>query len=154
MKVRIRLNRSRPNFNKVSENPNVSLGIVDCSLYTQRVMLKEDYHKKRMSQVAYAPLTYNYHKTFAKTHIIAARQKQFIQENIFNNASICRIAIAMNSNSAFIGSFAENFFWYQQFNVREIRIHRGGHPIVHHDATDNCRLYVITMKAMNFRDAI
>ena len=46
MKVRIRLNRARPNFYMISENPNISSGIVDCSLYTRRVMLKEDYHKK------------------------------------------------------------------------------------------------------------
>ena len=52
IKVRIRLIRARPNFYMVSENPNVSLGIVDCSLYTQRVMLKEDYHKEKMSHLA------------------------------------------------------------------------------------------------------
>ena len=33
------------------------------SLYTRRVMLKEDYHKKRMSQLAYAPVEYNYMET-------------------------------------------------------------------------------------------
>ena len=56
MKVRIRLFRGRPNFYMMSENPNVNLGIVDCSLYTRRVMLKENCHKKRMSQLAYAPV--------------------------------------------------------------------------------------------------
>ena len=94
----------------ISENPNVSLGIVDCSLYTRRVMLKEDCHKKRMSQLACAPVEYNYMETLAKTFIIPARRNQFIQENIFNNAPIRRIAIAMNSNSAFTGSLAENSF--------------------------------------------
>ena len=60
----------------------------------------------------------------------------------------------MNLNSAFTGSFAENPFRYQQFNLRDIRILRGAQPIVHHDTTDNCRLYVTTMKAMNFQDEI
>ena len=46
LKVRIRLIRARPNFYMISENPIGSLGIVDCSLYTWRVMLKEEYHKK------------------------------------------------------------------------------------------------------------
>ena len=133
VKVRIRLIRARPNFYMISENPNVSLGIVDCSLYTRRVMLKADYHKKRMSQLAYAPVEYNYMETLGKTFIILARQNQYIQENIFNNAPIRRIATAMNSSTAFIGSFAENPFWYQQFNLRDIRILRGGQPIVHHD---------------------
>ena len=59
MKVRIKLIRARPCFYMMSENHNVSLGIVDCSLYTRRVMLREDYHRKRMSHLAYAPVEYN-----------------------------------------------------------------------------------------------
>ena len=154
MKVRIRLIRARPNFYMISDNLNVSLGIVDCSLYTRRIALKDDYHKKRMDMLAYAPVEYNYMETLAKTFIIPARQNQFIQENIFNNAPIRRIAIAMNTNSAFTGSFTENPFWYQQFDLRQIRILRGGQPIVDYDTSDNCRLYVTTMKAMNFQDDI
>ena len=138
----------------ISDNPNVSLGIVDCSLYTRRIALKDDYHKKRMDMLAYAPVEYNYLETLAKTFIIPARQNQFIQENIFNNAPIRRVAIAMNTNSAFTGSFTENPFWYQQFDLRQIRILRGGQPNVDFDTADNCRLYVTTMKAMNFQDDI
>ena len=154
MKLRILLTRARPIFYMISEHSNVSLGIVDCSLYTRRVMLKEDYHKKRMFQLSYAPIEFNYMETLAKTYINPARQNQFIQENICNNASIRRIAIAMNSNSAFTGSFAEIPFWYQQFNLRDIKTLRGVQLIVHHNTTDNCRLYVTTMKAMNFQDDI
>ena len=60
----------------------------------------------------------------------------------------------MNTNSAFTGSFTENPFWYQQFDLRQIRILRRGQPIVDFDTADNCRLYVTTMKAMNFQDDI
>ena len=154
MKIRLRLNRARPNFYMISDNPNVSLGIVDCSLYTRRIALKDDYHKKRMDMLAYAPVEYNYLEILAKTFIIPVRQNQFIQENIFNNDPIRRIAIAMNTNSAFTGSFTENPFWYQQFDLRQIRILRRGQPIVDFDTADNCRLYVTTMKAMNFQDDI
>ena len=154
MKIRLRLIRARPNFHMISDNPNVSLGIVDCSLYTPRIALKDDYHKKRMDMLAYTPVEFNYLETLAKTFIIPARQNQFIQENIFNNAPVRRIAIAMNTNSAFTGSYSENPFWYQQFELRQIRILRGGQPIVDFDAADNCRLNVTTMKAMNFQDDI
>ena len=149
-KVRMRLIRARPNFYMINENHIVCLGFVVCFLYTRRVMLNEDYHKKRMSQLTYAPVEYNYMETLAKTYVVPARQNQFLQENIFKNAPIRRKAIAMNSNSAFIGSFAENRFWYQLFFVRDIRILRGGQPIEHHNTTDNCRLYVTTRKTMNF----
>ena len=124
MKIRLRLLRARPIFYMISDNPNVSLRIVDCSLYTSRIAPKDDYHKKRMDMLAYAPVEYNYLKTLAKTFIIPSRQKQFIQENIFNNSPIRRIAIAMNTNSAFTSSFTENPFWYQQFDLRQIRILR------------------------------
>ena len=107
-----------------------------------------------MDKLTYAPVEFNYLETLAKLFIIPARQNQFIQENLFNKAPVRRIAIAMNTNSAFNGSFKENPLWYQQFDFRQVRILRGGQPIVDFDTTGNCRLYVTTMKAMNFRDDI
>ena len=154
MKIRLRLIRATPIFYMISDNPNVSLGIIDCSLYTRRIALKDDYHRERMDMRAYTPVEFNYLKTVAKTFIIPARHNQFLQENIFNNAPVRRIAIAMNTNSAFTGFYTENLFWYQQFDFRQIRKPRGGQPIVDFDAADNCRLYVTTMKAMNFQDDI
>ena len=111
MKFRLRLTRARPNVYMISDNPNVSLGIVDCSLYTRRIALRDDYHKKRLDILANAPVEYNYLETLAKTFIIPAGQNQFFEENIFNNAPIRRVAIEMNTNFAFTGSFTENPFW-------------------------------------------
>ena len=152
MEVRLRLIRARPNFYMISDNPNVSLGIVDFSLYNRCITLADDYHKKRMDVLAYSPVEYNYLETLAKTFIIPARQNQFIQENIFNNALIRRIAIAVNTKSALTGSFTENPYWYQQFGLRHFRILCGGQSVVDYDTSDNCRLYVTTMRAMNFHD--
>ena len=56
MKISLRLIRARPTFYMISDNPNVSLTIVDCSLYTRRIALKDDYHNKRMDMLAYAPV--------------------------------------------------------------------------------------------------
>ena len=74
-----------------------------------------------------------------------------VKKNIFNNAPVRRIAVAMDTNSAFTGSYTENPFWYQQVDLRQSRILRAGQPIVDFDAADNFRLYVTTMKAMNFQ---
>ena len=73
-KIRLRLVRATPNFYMVSDNPNVSLGIEDCSLYTRLIALKDDYHKKRMDMLAYVHVEYNYLETLANTFIIRARQ--------------------------------------------------------------------------------
>ena len=153
-KIRLRLIRARTNFCMISDNPDVSLGIVDRSLYTRRIALKDDYHKKRMDMLAYAPVEYIHLETLAKTFIVPARKNHFIQENIFNNAPIRRVSIAMNTNSAFTGSSTENPFWYQQFDLRQVRILRGGQLIVDFYTADICRLYVTTMKAMKFQDDI
>ena len=140
IKIRLRLITVRPNFYVISDNPNVSPGIVDCSLYTRRIALKDDYHEKRMDMLAHTPVELNYLETLAKTFIIPARQNQFIRENIFNNAPVRRIAIAMNTNSAFTGSYTENPFWYQKFDLRQIRILERGQTIVDFDAADICCL--------------
>ena len=50
IKINLQLIRARPKSYMISDNPNVSLGIVDCSLYTRRIALKDDYHKKRMEK--------------------------------------------------------------------------------------------------------
>ena len=155
MKIRLRLITDRPSFYMINDNPSVTFGIVHCSLYTRRIALKDDYHKKRMHMLAYTPVEFNYLETLAKTLIVPARQNQFNQENFFNNAPARRIAIAinkMNTNSAFTGSYTEIQFWYQQFELRQVRILREGQPIVDFDAADNCRLYVTRMKGMNFQD--
>ena len=49
------------------------------------------------------PAHYNYMEIIARTFIIPSRQNQFIQENVFNNAPIRRIAVAMNTNLAVAG---------------------------------------------------
>ena len=93
MKVRIRLIRARPCFCMISENPNVSLGNVDRSLYTRWLMLKWDYHKKRMSQQAYAPVEYNYMETLAKTYHSCTTDPihsgKYIQQRTYTSNSHC-----------------------------------------------------------------
>ena len=47
MKKRIPLIKVIANFYMISDNPKVSLGVVDCLFYTRRFALNDDYHKKR-----------------------------------------------------------------------------------------------------------
>ena len=74
------------------------------------------------------------------------------------NTPIRLIAFAMNTSNSFLASYSENPLWYQQFILRHITIVRGGPPIldfvVDFDAAVNCRLYVTTMKTMNFQNVI
>ena len=151
-KVRIKLIRARPNFYMLSDNPNVSLKIVDCSLFTRTILVAEPNHQYLQWNLEREPAHYIYMETLARTFFIPSRQNQFIQENVFNNAPIRRIAVAMNTISAVAGSFLKNPFNYRQFHLRERRIIRGGRAILSLDTTSPCRHYVTTMKAMQFNE--
>ena len=52
LELRLRLITARPYFYMISDNPNAILAIVDCSTYTRRIVLEDDYHKKRMDMFA------------------------------------------------------------------------------------------------------
>ena len=113
-----------------TDNPNVSLKIVDCSLFTRRILVAEPNHQYLQCNLKREPAHYNYMETIARTFIFPSRQNQLIQENVFNNAPIRRLAVAMNTNSAVAGSFHEKRFNYQQFHLRELEIIRGRRAIV------------------------
>ena len=81
MKFSLRLRIARPSFYIISENPNVSLGIVDCSLYTRRFALEDDYHKEKKDLLAFTPVGTKCLETLAKSLIIPVRQIQVIQQN-------------------------------------------------------------------------
>ena len=136
LKVRLPVIRARPITYMSSDNPNVGLAIIDCSLDTRRIVLKDDSHKKQM--LTHSALELNCLETLAKTFIIRARQNQFNNENIFNNAPVRRISIAMNINSAFTGSYTEIPLWYQEFHLGQVRILTGSQPNVDFDAADHC----------------
>ena len=75
MKIRLRLIRARPSFYLIIDNPNVSVGNVDCSVHTRHIGLQDDYHRRRKDMLAYAPVEYICFEALAKTFIIPARQK-------------------------------------------------------------------------------
>ena len=74
MKIGFQLFRAGPNFDMTNDNPNVGLGIVDCSLYTRCIALRDDYQKKRMDMVAFISAEFNCLETPAKAFLIPSRQ--------------------------------------------------------------------------------
>ena len=138
----------------IRDNPNVSLGIDVSSLYTRSIALKDNYYTERKDMLAYTSPEFKNLETLTKIFIIPARQNQFIREGFFKNAPVRRIAIAMNTNTAFTWLDAQNAFWYQQCDRRQTKNLRGGQPVLDFDAADNCRLYLTTLKELNFHEDI
>ena len=92
----------------LSDNPNVSLKTVDCSLFTIRVLVAEPNHQYLQCNLEREPAQHNYMETIARIFIIPSRQNQFIPEINFKKASIGRLAVAMKANSAVAGYFHEH----------------------------------------------
>ena len=82
MKIRLRLIRARPIFYMISDNPNVSVGIVDCSPYNRRIALKDDYHKKRMDMLAFTSMAFNYLEPLAKASLFVSDKTSSIKRTI------------------------------------------------------------------------
>ena len=51
-RIRLRLIRATPICFMIKDNPNVRLGIVDCSICTRRISFKDDYRNKRLDLLA------------------------------------------------------------------------------------------------------
>ena len=65
---------------------------------------------------------------------------------------VCRIDIAVNTNSGFNGLCTDIPFLYQQFDLRQNRLLRGVQLIVDFEAADRGLPYVTTRKTKNFQD--
>ena len=135
----LKLIRARPKLHVISYNLQVSLKVLDCSLFTTSDFVNQVYHQTIKYQLTHQPACYNFIETIARSFLIPSGPNQFIQENAFNNAPIRRITTAMKTNSAFIGHFQENPFRYRKFGLRELRIVRGGRAAVSIYTTNNCR---------------
>ena len=85
--------------------------------------------------LAYLPVELSHLESLANTFIIPAGQ------NLFDNAPVRLVPVAINTNSAFTRAYTENPFWYQQFDIRQTNLLRGGQPCVDFDAVDNFRFF-------------
>ena len=149
--VHIKLIRSRPQFYLMSsKSENIHAVITNTYLKIRTLTVDEGSFQIIRKKLVETPARFNALELKPRTFIIPAGQNQFIHENIFNNAPIRTLAIAMNTNSAFTGDKSGNPFHYQKFGLREIKISRGNQVVVHMDTSRNCVPYITTMRALKF----
>ena len=92
MKLSLRVIKSRFNFHNIRDSSNKSHGIVDFSLNTHCIALKDDYHNRRIDMPVHTPMEFKLLETLAITFMITPGQYRFIQENIVSNAPVNWIA--------------------------------------------------------------
>ena len=99
--------------------------------------------------LAETPVEFNLLEIPAKTLIFSAKINQFLQENIFHNFPVRRIADAMNTTSAFTKTYTEDPFWYQQVYPRQKIKLRCSQPIVDLNSAKNFRPCVTETERKN-----
>ena len=109
VRVRLRLFRSRPNSYLITnQNKTFSCCILQVSLSTRQVPIEDRILKDLHGSLQLRPARYNLSEVLAKTFVIPNGQNQYIHANIFNNAPIRRLVVAINTNTAFTGSLKTN----------------------------------------------
>ena len=138
----------------ISGNPNVSFGIVDCSLHTRRNALKVSYHKKHdwtyMHLNVWSLTIWRLQQTRSsflpdKTSSL----KKHFQQCCSSSDRYCNEYKLCIHKISYWKSIPVSTIWSRTNKNPQRRSAN-----VDFDAADNCRLYVTTMKAMNFQDDI
>ena len=149
MNFRLRLIKARAMFHRISDNPDVSLGIVHFSFCNLGFVLKDEFQKKRYVCIKSCGVQLFGNCNHDFYHSCKTRRN--LSRTLFSDAPVRQIVVSMLTCSAFNGSFAENTFWYQNVYLGQFKKRRGTQPNVNFEAVGNCRPYNTTMKALNFQ---
>ena len=124
-------------------------------LYARKLAVSENVLTSIEKVLLKSPARYKYTEVIPKTFVIPGGQQSWKYEDIFSKEPIRRMAIAMNTNTAFAGSNDTNPYHYQKFDLRSITIFRNGTPIVGTplDTVDDKRLYIQSLTALAFANS-
>jgi hypothetical protein len=152
--LRIKLVRNHNDFVIISEGAtkHYTIQIADANLYVRKMTVSDHVLGSIERVLLKTPAMYKYTEVLPKTFIIPAGQNSWKHEDVFMKEPIRRVAIAMNTNTAFGASNISNPFNYQKFDLRQITIYRNGTPIVGTpmDTTNDRRLYYNTLASLAF----
>ena len=99
-----------------------------------------------------SPAMYRYNEVIAKTFPASNGQVSWKHEDLFMKEPIRRLAIAMNTNTAFVGNRVQNPFWNQKFDLSEITVYRNDLPIpgTPTSTIDDKRVYFSSLGSLAF----
>jgi len=143
--LRIKLVRAHNDFVIMTDHATkrYTIHIRDASLYVRKMTVSENVVASLERVLLKTPAMYKYTEVIPKTFIIPAGQNSWKHEDVFMKEPIRRMAIAMNTNTAFGASNVSNPFNYQKFRLRSITVYRNGIPIAGTplETEDNKRAY-------------
>lgn len=152
--LRIAFLRAQNDFITLSEDDakHYKVQIVEANLYVRKMVVNDNVVAAIERTLLKSPAIYRYNEVIAKTFLATNGQRNWKHEDVFMKEPIRRLAIAMNTNRAFVGSHRDNPFWYRKFDLSEITVYRNGLPIAGTpmSTVDNKRVYFNTIGSLAY----
>ena len=153
--LRISFRRSSNVFAVISEaDKHYKVKIIEANLYVRKMTIADHVLSAIKKTLFKTPAVYRYNEVLPRTFLATRDVHSWRQEDVFSKEPVRRMAIAMSSNQAYLGSNRTTPFHYQKFGLLQIVIYRNGFPIVGTPITTNFekRLYFNTIEALDFLD--
>ena len=152
--LRIKLVRAHNDFIVISDDAGkrYTVKIRDANLYVRKMIVSEPVVASIERVLLKTPAMYKYTEVLPKTFIIPNGQNSWKHEDVFMREPIRRLAIAMNTNTAFGASNMSNPYHYQKFGMRAITLYRNGIPTAGTplETIDDKRAYLSSLTALAF----
>ena len=127
VEARLKLVRSPNELNIWCTDENKDKGyktIVETAiLYTKKHILVQDIRELHLRQLEKTPAIYPYIKSELKTFLIPKSSQSSVSENIFSTSKLpFRIILGLVKTSSFNGSYSENPYSFQTFDMSSMKI--------------------------------
>lgn len=154
--LRVKLVRAPNDFVTIAETAgkHYLVKISNANLYARKMTVSDSVVESIERVLMKTPALYKFTEVIPKTYVVPPGQNTWKHEDIFMKEPIRRLAIAMNTNTAFAGSSATNPFHYTKFDLQSITLYRNGIPIsgTPLSTIDTKRAYFSSLGALSFAD--
>ena len=153
--LRISFRRSSIDFAVIFEaNKHYKVKIIETNLYVRKITIADHVLSAIEKTLLKTPAVYRYTEVLPRTFLPTRCVHSWRQEDVFSKEPVRRMAIAMSSNQAYLGSNRTTSFHYQKFGLSQIVIYCNGLPFVETPITTNFekRLYFNTLETLDFLD--
>ncbi|KAK3107250.1 hypothetical protein FSP39_010272 [Pinctada imbricata] len=157
--LQLRMFRTRSEFVLVSDetSPSYKLTILEAVFKACKIRVDSAVLLNHANAITKSPVTYNYKKTDVKMTTISDKTSEFYWDDVWNGKRPSRMFVTFVKQTAVNGSYKDNPFNFEHFNLSEIVLNINGEPLpirpMKLDFNDNknyitafCNLYQATEK--------
>lgn len=126
--LRLRLVRNKDAFCLMSNEaaPAYRLQIESCKIYVRKVRISPSVFVAHAKALEHGNMKYPIRRALVKTFTVTQGLLNFTHENVFTGQLPSRVVVGFVTNDAFNGSYAQNPFNFQHFNLSQLKVYVDG----------------------------